>query len=65
MRECQTCQMNKHEIVLPVGLLKPLPVPQTPWLDIAMDFIKGLPSSNGMIVILTMVDRLTKFDYFF
>ncbi|XP_042962508.1 uncharacterized protein LOC122296781 [Carya illinoinensis] len=65
VKGCQVCQMNKHETVLPTRLLQPLPVLQIPWLDIPMDFIEGLSSSNWMTVILTVVDRLTKFGHFF
>lgn len=45
--ECPTCQFSKHETVKSPGLLQPLPIPQHPWRDTAMDFISGLPSSKN------------------
>ncbi|XP_042972693.1 uncharacterized protein LOC122304485 [Carya illinoinensis] len=43
----------------------PLSIPESPWLDISMDFIKGLPLSNEVSVVFSVVDRLTKFAHFF
>jgi hypothetical protein len=33
------------------------------WADVAMDFIKGFSHINGKLVILTVVDRLSKYEH--
>ncbi|KAJ4815745.1 polyprotein [Rhynchospora pubera] len=62
--QCQICQMTKHEHTPPPGLLQPLPIPEEAWTSISMDFITGLPRSEGKEVILVIVDRLTKYAHF-
>uniref|UniRef100_A0A3Q1K565 Gypsy retrotransposon integrase-like protein 1 n=2 Tax=Anabas testudineus TaxID=64144 RepID=A0A3Q1K565_ANATE len=57
---CPTCAKNKVPHHAPAGYLRPLPVPARPWSHIAMDFITGLPCSNGKTVICTIVDRFSK-----
>ena len=61
---CATCQRNKTEALQPVGLLQPLEVPSQVWADISMDFIEGLPKVGGKSVILTVVDRFSKYAHF-
>ena len=48
----------------PAGLLRPLPVPGRPWSHITLDFVTGLPLSQGNDTILTIVDRFSKVVYF-
>lgn len=58
------CQENKHEKVHPASLLQPLPIPTRVWLDISMDYIKGLAPSRGSTIVLVVVDRFTKYGHF-
>ena len=57
---CFKCQCTKYETKKMSGLLCPLPVPRQPWEDLSLDFITGLPPSNGHTVILVVVDRFSK-----
>jgi RNase H-like domain found in reverse transcriptase/Integrase zinc binding domain/Chromo (CHRromatin Organisation MOdifier) domain len=57
---CHSCQKNKPSHQLPVGLLKPLEIPNRQWSHVSMDFIGPLPKSNGYNAIAVVVDKLTK-----
>lgn len=58
--ECFVCQHKKASALSLVGLLLPLEVIYTIWIDISMDFIDGLPKATGFDVILVVVDRPSK-----
>ncbi|QRW21684.1 Retrotransposable element Tf2 protein [Rhizoctonia solani] len=49
---------------VPVGLLKPLQIPECPWEDIAYNMIVGLPVSEGFDAILTVIDQFSKMVHF-
>jgi hypothetical protein len=61
--ECLVCQQNKVEIIKTPGLLQPLSIPSQCWEEVSMDFIIGLPKSEGKSVIM-VIDRLTKYTHF-
>jgi hypothetical protein len=58
------CQQHKREHLHPAGLLQSLEVPSAVWADIAMDFMEGFPKGSGESVILTVVDRFSKYAHF-
>ena len=47
VKTCLVCQQDKIEQSTPAGLLEPLPIPERPWESFSMDFIVGLPTSEG------------------
>lgn len=44
--------------------LRPLDIPRRPWSHIALDFVTGLPVSQGHTAILTVVDRFSRCCHF-
>lgn len=64
IRTCDNCQLNKSENWPTPGLLQPLPIPNEAWSSVGMDFLTGLPKSEGKEVIMLVVDRLTKYAHF-
>jgi hypothetical protein len=62
--ECVVCQQNKVETIKTPSLLQPLSIPSQRWEEVSMDFITGLPKSEGKSVIMVIVDRLTKYAHF-
>ncbi|KAL4366392.1 hypothetical protein GQ457_05G022230 [Hibiscus cannabinus] len=54
---CVTCKKAKSK-VSPQGMYLPLPIPDSPWTDISMDFVLGLPRiKTGWDSIFVVVDR--------
>ena len=61
---CRKCRVSKAPHSTTDGLLKPMPPGDSPWKEIAIDFVVELPKSKaeGMTYtnVLTVTDRFTK-----
>lgn len=64
IRECTVCQKMKGETMSPARLLQPLLIPKWHWTEICMDFIEGIPRSQGCEIIFVAVDHLSKYNHF-
>ncbi|MCO5552875.1 hypothetical protein L7F22_006394 [Adiantum nelumboides] len=63
--KCVVCQKTKYDRGKQRRLLQPLPIPDSPWESISMDFIFGFPKSiHGNTGIWTIVDRFRKQAHF-
>ena len=60
VKTCKTCARWKHDNQRKNGLLMPIPIPDTCWQVVSMNFNTGLPISNGFDAILTVVDISSK-----
>ncbi|KAF7653476.1 hypothetical protein LDENG_00082220 [Lucifuga dentata] len=61
---CPVCNQHKPSHHAPASLLQLLPVPHHPWSHISLDFVTGLPPSEGNMVILTVVAQFSKIAHF-
>ncbi|GBG61912.1 hypothetical protein CBR_g26076 [Chara braunii] len=62
METCQVCQRDKPRTQAPLGLLKPLPIPERPGESLSMDFMNTLVTSkSGRRHIFVSVDRFSKY----
>ncbi len=60
VKNCDVCGRTKPWREMKHGLLKPLPVPDRIWKEISMDFVTGLPESDGCTNLMVVTDRLSK-----
>ncbi|GBG81252.1 hypothetical protein CBR_g31924 [Chara braunii] len=65
IRSCKVCQRNKSTTRAPLGLLRPLPIPDQPGDSVSIDFMDtGVKSRHGKSQVMVVVDRFSKYAIF-
>lgn len=64
VRNCAVYIQNKVDNTTYAGLRQPLPIPTQLWREISMDFIEGLPKSEGNDLILVVIGSFSKYGHF-
>jgi hypothetical protein len=64
VQTCDPCQKIKHSRGAGIRFLQPLEIPATPFEDISLDLITGLPKSFDKDAILVVIDKLMKYAHF-
>ena len=60
VNSCENCARNKVNRHRKYAYLQPLNTPDRPWKSIEIDFLCGLPESNGYTTLMVIVDRFSK-----
>ncbi|GBG60182.1 hypothetical protein CBR_g3426 [Chara braunii] len=65
VRSCKVCQRNKTTTRVPLGLLRPLPIPDQPGDSVSIDFMDTqVKSRHGKSQVMVIVDRFSKYAVF-
>ncbi|GBG81236.1 hypothetical protein CBR_g31908 [Chara braunii] len=65
VRSCKVCQCNKSSTRAPLGLLRPLPIPDQPGDSVSIDFMDTqVKSRHGKSQVMVVVDRFSKYAVF-